>query len=114
MKRIFVAAATLFAALPALEAKAQTPSMHFGSDTRAMSVADCKKRATFALGEQGLKICATTGSESAGCGSNVVALVTCVGLGARTFISVVAASPDGGTAERTRNAVRSLVMGPAN
>jgi hypothetical protein len=96
------------------QARAESPAMHWGSDTRAMSQQECMKRARFAMGEQGLQVSGQDGSDVAGSGSNVTVLVTCFPLGQRTFISVVAASPDGGTAARFRNGVRSLVMGPAN
>jgi hypothetical protein len=100
--------------LTATRALAQGPALHWGSDTRAMSQQECLKRAKFALGEQGLTMSGETSSEVAGSGPNVTVLVTCVALGQRTFISVMAASPDGRVAEQFRNGVRSLVMGPAS
>jgi hypothetical protein len=90
----------------------QTPIFHWGSDTRGMSQEDCMKRARFALGEQGLQVNGETGSDVAGAGPDVAVLVTCLSLGQRTYIAVVASSLDSGTAERFRNGVRSIVMGP--
>jgi hypothetical protein len=113
MKRMISAAALLLAVLPAMPALAG-PSLQWGSDTRAMSQDDCVNRAKFAMGEQGLSVCGADGTDIAGCGTNVTVLVTCFPAGARTFISVVGASPDANIAGQFRNGVRSLVMGPAN
>ena len=113
MKPILSAAA-LLTVLFSAQANAAAPNMQFGSDTRAMSNADCLSRAKFAMGEQHLQICATDGSDVAGCGASVTVLVTCFPVGARTFISVVSASPNPDVAGRFRNSIRSLVMGPAN
>jgi hypothetical protein len=93
---------------------AQAPIIHWGSDTRAMSQEECVRRAKFALGEQGLTVTAETPNNALGSGENVSVLVTCLRLRQKTFISVMAASPDGGVAEQFRNSVRSLVMGPAD
>jgi hypothetical protein len=114
MKSVLAAAVALLTVLPAMQAKADGPNLQFGSDTRQMSNTECLNRAKFAMGEQALGVCATDGSDVAGCGGNVTVLVTCFPVGNRTFISVVGASPDPDTAGRFRNAVRSLVMGPAN
>jgi hypothetical protein len=105
-------ALTFGMALTTTQAIAQTPIFHWGSDTRGMSQQDCMKRARFAMGEQGLQVNGETGSDVAGAGPDVAVLVTCLSLGQRTFISVVASSLDSGTAERFRNGVRSIVMGP--
>jgi hypothetical protein len=88
------------------------PAFQWGSDERGMSQQECLKRARFAMGETGLTVAGEDGSDVAGSGSNVTVLVTCKSLGQRSFISVVAGSSDSGLAERTRNSVRSLVMGP--
>jgi len=116
MKRLHLVLMTIGFGLTmtATQAAAQSPVLHWGSDTRAMSQEECMKRARFAMGEQGLKVSGEDASDVAGTGSNVAVLVTCISFGGRTFISVVAASPDSGVAERFRNGVRSLVMGPAS
>jgi hypothetical protein len=98
----------------ATQAMAQSPIFHVGSDTRAMTQADCMNRAKFAMGETGLQVNLTAGSHLGGSGADVSVLVTCVSLGQRTFIEVLGASPVGSKAEEFRNRVRSLVMGPAS
>ncbi len=75
---------------------------------------DCINRAKFAMGEVGLHVCGTDGSDVAGCGPKVTVLVTCFPHGPRAFISVVGGSPDPNLAGEFRNRVRSIVMGPAN
>ncbi len=114
MKRYFPALALGLAAMTATPAMAQSPVFHWGSDTRAMPQQECMKRAKFAMGEQGLQVNGEDALDVAGVGANVAVLVTCLSQGQRTFIQVVGASPDSGTAERFRNGVRSLVMGPPN
>jgi hypothetical protein len=104
--------AAIVVALTVTPAMAQTPIYHWGNDTRGMSQEDCMKRARFAMGEQGLSVNGETGTDVAGAGPNVAVLVSCVSLGQRTWIHVVASSLDSGTAERFRNGVRSIVMGP--
>jgi hypothetical protein len=111
IKKLYLAAAigTVLTISPAV---AQTPIYHWGNDTRGMSQDECMKRARFAMGEQGLQVNGETGTDVAGAGPNVAVLVSCVSLGQRTWIHVVASSLDSGTAERLRNGVRSIVMGP--
>lgn len=70
MKPILSGAA-LLTMLFSAQANAAAPNVQFGSDTRAMSNADCLSRAKFAMGEQHLQICATDGSDVAGCGGSV-------------------------------------------
>ena len=98
----------------ATAAVAQSPIFHVGSDTRAMSHADCMNRAAFALRETGLQVNLTAGNHTAGAGTDVAVLVTCVALGPRTFIEVVGASLNSSRAEEFRNRVRTIVMGPAS
>ena len=100
-------------ALPG-KALAEAPNFQWGSDERGMSQQECMKRARFAMGEQGLTLNTQTSLEVLGVGPNVSVLVTCKSLGARTFISVIGGSSDPALAERYRNGVRSLVMGPAS
>jgi hypothetical protein len=112
--RMLYLAVTVGMALTTTQAMAQTPIFHWGSDTRAMSQPECMKRAKFALGEVGLRVNGETSQDVAGAGPDVAVIVTCLSLGQRTYISVTAASPDSGTAERARNTVRSITMGPAD
>jgi len=77
-----------------------------------MSQPECVRRAQWAMGEKGLRVVAANNSAVAGSGGNVSVLVTCKADGPETFITVVGASPDSGAAERGRNDIRSLVMGP--
>ncbi len=116
MRSVLLKALAVMAFLPATQAFAQTPSLQWGWDTRAMSQADCLSKAKFAMGEQQprFQICGTDASTVAGCGPDVVVAVTCFPVGTRTFINVVGSSLNGDTAGRYRNSVRSLVMGPAN
>ena len=111
IKTLYVAAmiGTMLTISPTI---AQTPIYHWGNDTRGMSQEQCMKNARFAMGEQGLSVNGETGTDVAGAGPDVAVLVSCVSLGQRTWIHVVASSLDSGTAERFRNGVRSLVMGP--
>jgi hypothetical protein len=90
-------------------AKAQTPIMHWGFDTRPVSVGECLRRAKEIIGVKGFQV-TPVGNTVHGGGPNVAVLVECVGLGARTNILVVAASPNSTLAERTRNEVRIAVM----
>jgi hypothetical protein len=94
------------------------PAIHVGSDTRAKSQEEAMKDAEFAIRETGLDISFTSGPHVAGAGtlngSGVAVLVTCLSVGARTFIEVVGASSDSSAAEQARNRVRSIAMGPAS
>jgi hypothetical protein len=113
MKTLSVLTVTIGLGLAANATQATAgPAFHWGSDERGMSQQECLKRANFAMGETGLTVAGSDGSDVAGSGPNVTVLVTCKALGQRTFISVVAGSPDSSVAEQTRNSVRSLVMGP--
>jgi hypothetical protein len=112
MRKILYLTATIGLVLTSTQVMAQTPTFHWGNDTRGMSQEDCMKRARFAMGEQGLQVNGETGTDVAGAGPDVAVLVSCVSLGQRTWIHVVASSLDSGTAERFRNGVRSIVMGP--
>jgi|1186.fasta_scaffold1119596_2 hypothetical protein len=98
--------------LATTEATAQSPMLHWGWDSRTMSQPECVRRAQWAMGEKGLRVVAANNSAVAGSGGNVSVLVTCKAEGSETFITVVGASPDSGAAERGRNDIRSLVMGP--
>jgi hypothetical protein len=95
---------------------AQAPSIHVGSDTRAKSQADALRDAEFAIRETGLQVSFTSDPHIAGAGTlngaGVAVLVTCLSVGARTFIEVVGASLDSGAAEQARNRVRTITMGP--
>jgi hypothetical protein len=114
MSKILYLTATIGLALTSTQAVAQSPIFHWGNDTRGMSQEQCMKNARFAIGEQGLSVNGETGTDVAGAGPDVAVLVSCVSLGQRTWIHVVASSLDSGTAERFRNGVRSIVMGPAD
>ena len=113
MKLLFVAM-TVATALSATHALAQGPIFHWGSDTRAMSQAQCMTNAKFAIGEVGMQVNGETGQDVAGTGPDASVLVTCLSLGERTYISVVGSSMDSAAAERARNLVRSMTMGPAS
>ena len=113
MKNLCFVMATI-GVFAATSAQAAGPAFHWGSDERAMSQQECMKRAKFAMGEVGFTVVGEDGMDVAGSGPDVTVLVTCKTLGQRTFISVVAGSPNSQSAERGRNMVRSLVMGPAS
>jgi hypothetical protein len=93
----------------------QAPNIQVGSDTRAKSEAQCMSDAKFAITETGLRVTFTDGIHTGGAGTlqgaGVAVLVTCLSLGARTFIQVVGTSLSGGAAEEARNRVRTIVMG---
>ena len=94
------------------------PVIHVGSDTRAKSQAEALRDAEFAIGETGLAVTFTSDPHIAGAGTldgaGVAVIVTCLSVGARTFIEVVGASLDSGAAEQVRNRVRTITMGPAS
>jgi hypothetical protein len=97
---------------------AEAPSIHVGSDTRAKSQADALRDAEFAIRETGLQVSFTSGPHIAGTGTldgeGVAVLVTCLSVGARTFIEVVGTSLDSNAAAQVRNRVRTITMGPAS
>jgi hypothetical protein len=72
--------------------------------------------AQFAITETGLQVSFTADPQIVGTGSlngaGVSVIVTCLGMGSRTFISVAGASQDSGAAEEARNRVRTITMGP--
>ena len=82
-------------AVSATPVSAQSTAVHWGFDTRAMSVQECMQRARFAMGEQGLKVDVEDGTAILGIKSDVSVLVTCEGMGSRTYIHVVGASQNG-------------------
>jgi hypothetical protein len=100
----------------ATPAMADGPAIHVGSDTRAKSQADCMRDAKFAIGEVGLTVSFTADPHIGGSGTlmgtGVSVMVTCLSVGARTFIEVVGASLNGQAAAEARNRVRSITMGP--
>jgi hypothetical protein len=114
MKKLRIVAVAIGLGLitSATQALAQGPVFHVGSDTRAMSQANCMSQAKFAIGETGLSTSFTDGLHTAGQGTDVGVLVTCLTLGARTFIEVVGSSLNSSRAEEIRNRVRTIVMGP--
>ena len=113
MKTIYAAVAVA-TTLMSTQTFAQAPVFHWGSDTRAMSQAECMKRAKFAIGEVGMQVNGETGQDVAGVSADAAVLVTCLAYGDRTFISVVGSSLDSAKAEAARNSVRSITMGPAD
>lgn len=92
------------------------PVIHVGSDTRAKSQAEALKDAEFAIKETGLGVTFTSGPHIGGAGTlngeGVAVIVTCLPVDGRTFIEVVGASINSGTAEEARNRVRTIAMGP--
>ena len=94
----------------------QAPAIHVGSDTRAKSEAQCLNDAKFAITETGLRVNLTSGPHIGGVGTlqgaGVAVLITCLPVGARTFIQVVGTSLNSSAAEETRNRVRTITMGP--
>ena len=94
------------------------PAIQLGSDTKAKTPAECMRDAQFAITETGLQVAFTADPQIVGTGSlngaGVAVIVTCLGMGSRTFISVVGTSQDSGAAEQARNRVRTITMGPAS
>ena len=92
------------------------PAIQVGSDTRAKSQAEALTDARFGITETGLQVTFTSGPHIGGAGTlngeGVAVLVTCLPVGARTFIEVVGTSLDSGAAEQVRNRVRTITMGP--
>jgi hypothetical protein len=96
----------------------EAPNIQVGSDTRAKSQTEALRDAQFAITETGLQVTFSSGPHIGGAGTldgaGVAVLVTCLSVGQRTFIEVAGTSLDPGAAEKTRNRVRTIVMGPAS
>jgi hypothetical protein len=90
-------------------AGAQALGIHWGEDSRPIAADECARRAKEIIGVKGFSV-TTAGTSVEGSGPGVVVLVDCVTVQQGAHILVVAVSPDGTLAERTRNEVRIAVM----